>query len=52
MKAVRAYEHDIDAIAEMHKRRPFVFTKLLARFDDEMGHVIAKVRGAREIREN
>lgn len=36
MKAVRAYEHDVDAIAEVHAHAPLDLDILVRRFEEEM----------------
>jgi uncharacterized nucleotidyltransferase DUF6036 len=36
MKAVRSYEHDVDAIAEMHALAPLDLDILVRRFEEEM----------------
>jgi hypothetical protein len=40
MKVLRSYDHDLDVIAEIHERDPLDLKTLVARFRDEMGHVV------------
>jgi hypothetical protein len=44
MKVVRGDRHDEDVIAEIHVLHPFKLETLLARFEEEMGHVIKDER--------
>ncbi len=39
MKAVRCYEHDLDAIAEIHAHSPLDLDVLVRRFKDEMAPI-------------
>jgi hypothetical protein len=39
MKAVRAYEHDLEAIAEIHARSPLDLETLVRRFEEEMAPI-------------
>ena len=39
MKAVRAYEHDLEAIAEIHARSPLGLETLVRRFEEEMAPI-------------
>ncbi|MCI0442847.1 DUF6036 family nucleotidyltransferase [bacterium] len=41
MKTIRGYEHDLDVIEEISKRNKVSKEVLIARFESEMGHVIA-----------
>jgi hypothetical protein len=47
MKAVRCYEHDLDAIAEIHAHSPLDLEVLIQRFKDEMTPIgdPARIRG-------
>lgn len=44
MKAVRAYEHDLEVIAEIHTRFPLDLDTLVERFEEEMSPVGDPVR--------
>jgi hypothetical protein len=39
MKAVRCYEHDLEAIAEIHAHSPLDLQTLVRRFEDEMAPI-------------
>lgn len=41
MKTVRAYEHDVEVIEEIHARNPLQLQVLVERYRDEMSHVTA-----------
>ncbi len=47
MKAMRAYEHDLQAIAEIHAHSPLDLDTLVGRFQDEMTPIgdPARIRG-------
>lgn len=47
MKAVRAYEHDLEVIAEIHGRFPLQLETLVGRFETEMSPIgdPARIRG-------
>ena len=47
MKAVRAYEHDLEVIAEIHGRFPLELETLVSRFETEMSPIgdPARIRG-------
>jgi hypothetical protein len=47
MKAVRGYEHDLQAIAEIHAHSPLDLATLIRRFQDEMTPIgdPARIRG-------
>lgn len=47
MKAVRCYEHDLDAIVEIHVHSPLDLDVLVRRFEDEMTPIgdPARIRG-------
>lgn len=47
MKTIRGYEHDIEVIAELHRKRPFDLDILKTRLRDEMSHVIKDPRSLR-----
>ncbi len=44
MKAVRAYEHDLEVIAEIHTRFPLELETLVGRFETEMSPIGDPVR--------
>jgi hypothetical protein len=44
MKAVRSYEHDLEAIAEIHAHAPLDLDTLVRRFDEEMTPIGDPVR--------
>ena len=44
MKAMRAYEHDLQAIAEIHAHSPLDLDTLVGRFQDEMAPIGDPVR--------
>jgi hypothetical protein len=39
MKAMRAYEHDLQAVAEIHTHSPLDLDTLVGRFEDEMAPI-------------
>jgi hypothetical protein len=41
MKLIRAYEHDLEVIEEMHTKQPLTLEVLVSRFEREMSHAIA-----------
>ena len=47
MKAIRGYEHDLQAIAEIHAHSPLDLDTLIRRFQDEMTPIgdSARIRG-------
>lgn len=48
MKLVRGYEHDLEAMEEIHRRSPLKLAVLLTRYEEEMGDVVisaARLRG-------
>ena len=47
MKAIRGYEHDLQAIAEIHAHSPLDLDTLIRRFQDEMTPIgdPARIRG-------
>lgn len=47
MKIVRGYEHDLQAIWEMHQANAFDLQVLVRRFRAEMTHVVGKREGLR-----
>jgi hypothetical protein len=47
MKTIRGYEHDLQAIEELHQRRRMNLETLVRRFETEMTHVIADPRNLR-----
>jgi hypothetical protein len=47
MKTVRGYEHDVEVIAELHRKQPFDLDVLKTRLHDEMSHVIKDPRTLR-----
>jgi hypothetical protein len=46
-KAVRGYQHDIDAIAGIHRRHRLARTTLIARFEAEMSQAVGDPRRIR-----
>jgi hypothetical protein len=46
-KIIRAYQHDLDTVEEMHAVNPLDERTIFERFEHEMGHVIADERKLR-----
>jgi hypothetical protein len=47
MKTIRGYEHDLEVIAEMHRKNPLDLETLKTRFAGEMSHVVSDPRKLR-----